>query len=59
MKKDEVFHLLEQMPDEIDVEELIYTLHLRWKLELAETDIAAGRVIPHEAIEREMEEWRD
>ena len=59
MKKREVLALVEQMPDEIDVDKLIYALHLRRKVELAEADIAAGRVVSHEDVEREMEEWRD
>lgn len=57
MKKDEVQALLDKMPDEIDAEELIYTLYLKHKLERAEADIAAGRVTPHEEVERLMSEW--
>ena len=59
MKKSDVLELLKDMPEEIDVDKLIYTLYLKRKLELAEADITAGRVIPHEEVEREMEAWRD
>ena len=59
MRKEEVLDILEKMPDEVDVDKLIYTLYLKRKLELAEADITAGRVIPHEEVEREMEAWRD
>jgi hypothetical protein len=59
MKKSEVLELLQEMPEDLDVEKLIYTLYLRQKLEIAEADLAAGRVISHEEVEREMEEWRD
>jgi len=31
-----------QLPDEVDIEELIYRLYLREKLAMAEADIAAG-----------------
>jgi hypothetical protein len=54
MKKGDVLELLEEMPEDLDVEKLIYTLHLRQKLEIAEADLA-----PHDEVEREMEEWRD
>ena len=59
MNKQDVFHILERMPDEIDVDQLIYALYLRRKLQSAEADLAAGRVVTHEEVEREMKEWRD
>jgi predicted transcriptional regulator len=57
VKKHEVQSLLDTMPDEIDAEQLIYTLYLKYKLERAEADIAAGRLTPHEEVERLMAEW--
>jgi predicted transcriptional regulator len=57
MKKHEVQSLLDKMPDEIDAEQLIYTLYLKHKLERAEADIAAGRLTPHAEVERLMAEW--
>lgn len=59
MKKEDVLDILEKMPDELDVDQLIYTLYLKRKLELAKADIAAGRVVPHEEVEREMRAWPD
>ena len=49
---------MQKMAYEIDVDRLIYALHLRRKVELARADIAAGCVVSHEEVEREMEEWR-
>lgn len=57
MKKREVQDLLDRMPDEIDAEQLIYTLYLKHKLERAEADNAAGRLTPHADVERLMAEW--
>lgn len=57
MKKHEIQTLLDKLPDDVDAEQLIYTLYLKHKLERAETDIAAGRLTPHEDVERLMAEW--
>ena len=59
MKKEEVLGIVEKMSDEIDINQLISTLNLRRKLERAEADVAAGRVVTHEEVEREMAAWRD
>ncbi len=59
MKKSDVLELLQEMPEELDVEKLIYTLYLKRKLEIAEADLAAGRMVTHEVVEQEMEAWRD
>lgn len=59
MRKQDVLDMLAKMPDEIDVDALMYALHLRRKLERGLSDIAAGRVVPHAEVEREMEAWQD
>lgn len=47
-----------QMPDEIDIEALIYRLYVRGKLELAEADIAAGRLLSAEEVRAHAAQWR-
>lgn len=59
MKKDEVLAIVTNMPEEVDVDKLIYTLRLKHKRERAEADVAGGRVVSQEEVEREMGEWRD
>lgn len=48
--KEAVLELVRQFPDDVDVEELIYRLYLRAKLEAAEADIAAGRTLSAEDV---------
>ena len=50
MHKAEVLELVHQLPDEVDVEEVIYRLYLREKLAAAEADIAAGRTLSPEEV---------
>lgn len=55
--KEQVLKLIQQMPDEIDVEELIYRLYVMEKLALAEADIAAGRTYSSEELRAQAAEW--
>ena len=59
MKKQDVLELVQQMPGEIDADELIYRLYLKQKLETAEAAVAAGDIIPHEEVVRLTGEWHE
>ena len=56
--KQEVIDLVRQLPDNVDVEDLIYRLYLREKLAAAEADIAAGRTFSTEEVRAEAAKWR-
>jgi hypothetical protein len=58
MHKEEVLELVRQLPDEVDVEEVIYCLYLREKLAAAEADIAAGRTLSSEEVREQVRTWR-
>lgn len=55
--KEEVIEMVRQMPDEIDIEELIYRLYVREKLEQAEEDTAAGRLLSAEEVRAQAAQW--
>ncbi len=57
MKKQEVLELLEQYPDEVDTEELIYGLYLKAKLERAEAAVKRGDVLRHKEVVKRSQEW--
>ena len=54
LRKKEVLDLVRGMPENVDVEELIYRLYLREKMERAEKDIAAGRTYSTEEVRRHV-----
>jgi hypothetical protein len=56
--KDEVMKLMNQFPEQVDVEELIYRLYLLEKLKAAEEDIAAGRTLPPGEVRVQAASWR-
>ena len=58
MHKAEVLELVRQLPDEVDVEEVIYRLYLREKLAAAEADITAGRTLSPEEVRQQARTWR-
>jgi hypothetical protein len=57
MKKREIQELLDQMPDELDPEQLMHELYLKMKLDRAEEAVAEGRVVSHEEVIRQTEAW--
>jgi len=57
MKKQAIFELLRELPDEVDAEELFYRLYVMRRIELAEAEIEAGELIPQEEVDRRSEEW--
>ncbi|MBI2760191.1 MAG: hypothetical protein HYX51_02045 [Chloroflexi bacterium] len=57
MNKRDVQQVLDMMPDDIDIDELMYRLSLLKKIREAEDDLRAGRVMPHDDFVRETEAW--
>ena len=55
--KQKVLDLVEELPAKVDIDELIYRLYLRKKLESAEEDVIKGRIISHENIIKETTKW--
>jgi hypothetical protein len=58
MQKAEVIEIVQQFPDEVDIEEVIYCLYLREKLATAEADIAAGRTLSSVEVREQARTWR-
>jgi hypothetical protein len=58
LAKADVLELVNELPEDIDVEELIYRLYLREKLAAAEGDIAAGRTVSVAEARAEAASWR-
>lgn len=58
VSKAELLGVIDQLPDEIDVQELVYRLELLQKIKEGEEDIAAGRTISHEEMRVRVASWR-
>jgi len=57
MNKREVLELVDRLPDQIDLEQLMHELYLKAKLERAEAAVTAGDVIGHEEVVKRSQEW--
>lgn len=55
--KRQVLELVKDLPDEIDIDELMYRFYLRQKLETAEKDVREGNLFSHEEVIKEISEW--
>lgn len=55
--KNEILEIIKDLPEEIDIDEIIYRLYLRQKLEGAEKDVREGRVVSHEEVVKETSKW--
>jgi predicted transcriptional regulator len=55
--KQQVIDMIKDLPEQIDIEELMYRLYLRQKIEAAEEDVRAGRLLSHEEVVEETSKW--
>jgi len=49
-----VREVLDRLPDDCSLDDILYHLYVVQKIELGLADVAAGRVIPHEVVMQEM-----
>ena len=59
MQKARIQKVVDDLPDDVDVDAFLERLYLLRKLEQAERQFATGQEIPHEEIEREFKECLD
>jgi hypothetical protein len=57
VNKRDVLAILDNMPEMLDPEELMYRIYVLQKIEAGEADIRAGRLIPHDEVFRRSKEW--
>ena len=57
MQKEKVIAVLEDLPDEVDVDALTERLYLLQKIDTAEKEIASGKGIPHEEVRLRLAKW--
>ena len=57
MQRDKVLSVLQELPEEIDVDALTERLYLLQKIDDAEKEIAAGKGVPHDEVRRRLAKW--
>ena len=57
MQREKVLSVLQELPEEVDVDALTERLYLLQKIDAAEKEIAAGKGIPHDEVRRRLAKW--
>jgi hypothetical protein len=57
VEKNQILEMIKGLPEKIDVDELIYTLYLKQKLETAEKDVQENRLVAHGDVVKETSKW--
>lgn len=55
--KAQLAKLVEDLPETVEIEDVLYRLALRERLEAAEEDVREGRVLSEEEVEVEIARW--
>jgi hypothetical protein len=55
--KQEALESLRHLPDDADIDEIMYRLYVIDKLRKSREAIEAGEIISHEELKREIEQW--
>jgi len=57
VNKHDIIAVMETMPEEFDLDELVYRLRLKQKLEASERAFVDGRVLAHDEVVRRSRAW--
>jgi len=52
--KEAVRALLDRLPDDCNMDDVLYHLYVLRAIERGQADVTAGRTIPHEQVEEEL-----
>jgi predicted transcriptional regulator len=55
--KQDVLRIIEGMPDDASLEDILYELYLRAQVEAGLEDFRAGRTVSHDEVMREFAKW--
>ena len=53
----EALESIKHLPDDVDIDEIMYRLHVINKLLKSRKAIEQGQVVAHEDLQREIEQW--
>ena len=57
MDKAKIQQVVDELPEDVDVDALTEKLYLLEKIEIGERQIAAGQGIPHDEAKQRLEKW--
>lgn len=57
MQRDQAQNVLDEQPQDFDLDAFVDRLYLLQELEESERQIAAGQVVPHDEVKRRLSKW--
>lgn len=55
--KEDLIQMIEKMPDNITISDVMEELYLRLEIQRAEQEIEEGKSLSHEVVKNEVEKW--
>lgn len=55
--KDAVLDMIRKLPEEATVDDIMYQLYVRQKVEEGLRELDAGEGIPHDEVKKEVAQW--
>lgn len=55
--KQEAIHAIERLPDDVPLDEIVYSLHVLSRIQRGSRDIEAGNTVSSEELIRDIESW--
>lgn len=56
--KQAVLKMIERMPEQSSVEDIMYELYFRQRVDRGLKELAAGKTISHDQVKRSIAKWR-
>lgn len=56
-EKERILKIIEQLPDNVTTEDVMYELYVSEVLDRSDADVAAGRLVPHEDVKKRFAKW--
>lgn len=57
MVKDQVIKMIQDMPEDVSVEDIMAELYFRYQVDEGLQQLDEGKGIPHEKVEKRMAKW--
>jgi predicted transcriptional regulator len=57
--KQDVIEMLQRMPDDVTLEDIMYAISVRQHVDEGLRDIAEGRTVSHEEVKRSLAKWAE
>ncbi len=55
--KQDALRLIEKLPEDASLDDIIYEIYFRQRVDRGLRELDAGETIPHEDVERSVSEW--